>query len=287
MNTPTLSTSVLLLLITKTLADETIQLVIKSDNSDLSGKGISSIHEGAGINYMFAGNGAMDLTYASTSITTTDIGYPQYFNVDDDGGVISMSVASQSSGFTFSDDGTLQYNGSDEGFQACKNINDPYNYSSSSYAICYKEQDGDCVDIKLVKKDSSGSSSGSGSGSSSGSNSSSGAVSSSSPTTSGSVSSTTQSSEFNHKNSAFRSGQSESNTETTAASSTSGSDSNSSTITSANIRASSGSQSESASASCSKCSQLANFESSKGLAAEVARPAGFAAVIAFAGALLI
>ncbi|GME85057.1 unnamed protein product [Ambrosiozyma monospora] len=153
--------AVSLALVSKALADETVELFIKSDNSDVSGKGISAIHEGAGINYFFAGNGAQDLSYDGSSLTSNEIGYPQWFTPD---GFVQMSVSGEVTGITFDSDGTLEYNGSADGFQACKNVNDPYNYSKSQYAIMYKSSSGDCVDIKLIKK---GGSSSSGSASSS------------------------------------------------------------------------------------------------------------------------
>ncbi|GME69726.1 unnamed protein product [Ambrosiozyma monospora] len=164
----TLSASALFL-VSKALADETVQLFVKSDDSALSGKGLNAPHEGAGINYVFANTddgASLSLNYDGSSLTsplTVNGGSStanQYFSVAD--GAVTLTVQASASGFTFADDGTLEYNGSADGFEACKNINDPYQYSTENYAIVYKSDSGDsCVPIKLYKKggDSSSSSS--------------------------------------------------------------------------------------------------------------------------------
>ncbi|GME91146.1 unnamed protein product [Ambrosiozyma monospora] len=161
----TLSASALLL-VSKAIADETVQLFVKSDNSVLSDKGLNAPHEGAGINYFFAntGNGeSLNLNYDGYSLTVPltvngDETVNQYFSVAD--GAVSLAPADKVTGFTFAEDGTLEYNGSADGFEACKNANDPYQYSTSSYEILYKADFGsECVPIKLYKKGGSSSSS--------------------------------------------------------------------------------------------------------------------------------
>ncbi|GME82534.1 unnamed protein product [Ambrosiozyma monospora] len=153
-------------MVSKALADETVQLFVKSDNSALSDKGLNAPHEGAGINYFFAntGNGAsLDLNYDGSSLTVPltvngDETVNQYFSVAD--GIASLAPEDKVTGFTFAEDGTLEYNGSADGFEACKNVNDPYQYSTTSYAIVYGSSSGsDCVPIKLYKKGGSSSSS--------------------------------------------------------------------------------------------------------------------------------
>ncbi|GME85147.1 unnamed protein product [Ambrosiozyma monospora] len=167
----TLSASALLLA-SKAIADETVQLFVKSDNSELSGKGLNAPHEGAGINYVFANSGdgeSLDLNYDGSSLTVPltingDSKVNQYFSVAD--GVVSLTVQAEVSGFTFAEDGTLEYNGSADGFEACKNANDPYHYSTRNYEILYNSDLGDsCVPIKLYKKGGESSSSSSSSSS--------------------------------------------------------------------------------------------------------------------------
>ncbi|GMG54511.1 unnamed protein product [Ambrosiozyma monospora] len=243
--------AVSLALITRALADETVQLYIKSDNSDLSDKGISSLHEGAGINYFFAASSGQDLTYTGTSLTSNQIGYPQFFTPDT---FVQLSVADEVTGLTFADDGTLQYNGSEDGFQACKNVNDPYRYSQSSYAIMYKSSSGDCVDIKLYKKSGSGSGSGSASGSASGA-----ASSSAAPVSSSSAAAAVTSSE------------------SAVITTTTGNCTDSVTNTQTHV------STETDTVSCHKCS----ISTYSGAAADLIKPAGFAAMAAGVAALLI
>lgn len=125
-----------------------LTLVAESDNQDVNGKGASSIHEGAGINYFLLGDDGEELSYdESTQILKAadiDTQYPYQVSVTDGNiliaGVLEPSKADISSGY-------LSIDGSDEWF-ACKNIRDPYSYTTSRYAVANKDL-GDCVSMKL------------------------------------------------------------------------------------------------------------------------------------------
>ncbi|ODV84045.1 hypothetical protein CANARDRAFT_9043 [[Candida] arabinofermentans NRRL YB-2248] len=149
-----------------------VSLYVSSSSDEIDGLGIYNIHEGAGINYVFV----------STSDSTTDLyydesdkfiyqpfasGYYQYLSTSS--GIVQLTVSGNDGGvYTFDDDGYLLLNGSSDGFYACKNTNDPYRYSQTSYEVMYYDDESkasSCLSLKLQKKASSGSSSASASSS--------------------------------------------------------------------------------------------------------------------------
>lgn len=128
--------------------------VTDSTNDSLNGMGLSSIHEGAGINYFLLGTNAEDLEYVDGKLQAQLGNFPYFFNADQN--IVQLSVvASPTVKIT---DGKI-----DLGSQvyACKNINDPYNYSKSSYAVVVGEMGTDCypISIKVNGLDSSSASS--------------------------------------------------------------------------------------------------------------------------------
>ncbi|GME86755.1 unnamed protein product [Ambrosiozyma monospora] len=122
-------------------ADESIKLYVnsKADAPQIFGAGISSKHSGAGINYLFLGRGAETLQYDGFEITSTNSGTKQWLNLD--GPFVQLTVASTGGQrLTWKDvDGKkyLSVNGRSDGFFACKNTGDPYNYSANEYELMY------------------------------------------------------------------------------------------------------------------------------------------------------
>jgi len=118
-----------------------VKFTVESDVQDINNKGLSSTHEGAGVDYFFLGDEAQQLTLNTTS---GDI----YANLEVAGGesyplplnVISTGFPGLEAGgevyktnWSF-EDGYLKGNGSDN-FYVAKNTNDPYQYSKNQYQI--------------------------------------------------------------------------------------------------------------------------------------------------------
>ncbi|GAV28452.1 hypothetical protein PMKS-001923 [Pichia membranifaciens] len=134
---------------------EDIYLIAKSNNTEISNKGVGFIHEGAGINYGFLGaegQGAT-LSYNETEKQIIlDTGVLQFFRVS--GGYVAMSVVGPDSEITFDSNDYLLVNGSSEHFFGCKNTNDPYQYSVQSYEVMYYPENAPsgCLPLTLQKQ---------------------------------------------------------------------------------------------------------------------------------------
>ncbi|GME67492.1 unnamed protein product [Ambrosiozyma monospora] len=139
---------------------ENIALYVESDNTEINGNGLSTLHSGAGIDYFFLGTSAESLIFDSSKaqIYKTFAGqYEQYFDAATSN-YVQMTVSEAHIAdiqFTKVDGGKqyLNLNSSPDGFYACKNVNDPYNYSASSYELMYYADgsvDNDsCVAVKV------------------------------------------------------------------------------------------------------------------------------------------
>ncbi|EMG48327.1 RHD3 Cell wall protein RHD3 [Candida maltosa Xu316] len=116
-----------------------VQLFASSDDSTIDGQGLTSTHEGAGINYLFLGPNAQTLQYDSDDQTIfTDLQIAggqtarQSFVVE--GGIFQLSVSGTPLTVQIQPDGTVSFPGSDSVF-ASKNINDPNNFSATQFAV--------------------------------------------------------------------------------------------------------------------------------------------------------
>lgn len=129
-----------------------ITVYVKSDNSEVNNLGVSSIHEGAAINYLLLGSSGQELLYNSDEKTiyqnlqTTTIEVPLNFTVS--GGIYQVSVAGSPISVEIADDGKLEFDGE---VYAAKNISDPYNYSERSYFLIDHEADGS-IPVTLYAK---------------------------------------------------------------------------------------------------------------------------------------
>ncbi|ODV58735.1 uncharacterized protein ASCRUDRAFT_77734 [Ascoidea rubescens DSM 1968] len=162
-------------------AQSAVKLVVESESSEIDTYGIGSRHEGAGISYFFIGttSDSEDLTYddSTQKLTSDRFGqYPSWVGFTGEIQLLQLAVMETEDLYGFDSDNYLLLNGAIPGLWACKNINDPYRYSESSYAILKTKANDDCLSLKL--KNSVGGSSG-GSSSSSVTVSSSGSITSS------------------------------------------------------------------------------------------------------------
>lgn len=124
-----------------------VKFTVESDKDELNGKGLSSIHEGAAINYVFLGDNSQTLNLNTTSgeiyqsFTSADgQTFNQYLSVLG-GGFPGLQVSAASAyptTWTF-EDGYLKGNGSDS-FLVAKNTHDPYRYSEKSYQIGFSTE---------------------------------------------------------------------------------------------------------------------------------------------------
>ncbi|GME71185.1 unnamed protein product [Ambrosiozyma monospora] len=142
---------------------ENIGLYVESDNTEIDGNGLSSKHSGAGIDYFFLGTGSETLIFDSSKaqIYKNFAGqYEQYFDVATSNYVqMTVSDANIASVQFTQVDGGKQYltlGSSQDGFYACKNVNDPYNYSASSYELMYyadgNVNNDSCVAVKVYRE---------------------------------------------------------------------------------------------------------------------------------------
>lgn len=149
---------------------EDVYLYVKSSNSEINGNSLSSLHEGAGINYFFLGTAsASALTYDSDmkTIYSSYAGLTQYFTVYE--GFTGLTVIGPNAELTFDDNNTLLINGTSDSLYACKNTNDPYRYSEREYGLMHYSADApsECIALSIVNGDAVSSSSAAPSGSAS------------------------------------------------------------------------------------------------------------------------
>lgn len=156
------STTFALPILSLLAAAQAFSLFTESDTADVNNKGLTSYHEGAGINYAFLGADSIDFEYDATakSLSQKVGGYSYNFSVTETHAV-QFSVIE---GAEVSFDGEyLSYKGSTSGFYACKDIVEPYEYSKSTFAVTYFGSETpsytDCAAIKIKKVGGSTSSS--------------------------------------------------------------------------------------------------------------------------------
>ncbi|KAJ8143776.1 hypothetical protein OY671_003102 [Metschnikowia pulcherrima] len=121
---------------------------------------ISSIHEGAGINYFLVAEGGSGEEFdLENGVATSKQG--QYTaNVGLLGSIFAAGPAVSPSTLEFDGNTVENYN-----FFACKNIGDPYSYSTRSYVITANEKGnntapfGECTPVSIVKAAGAGASS--------------------------------------------------------------------------------------------------------------------------------
>ncbi|VEU24196.1 DEKNAAC105327 [Brettanomyces naardenensis] len=117
---------------------DTVELWVRSDDAEIDGKGLSALHEGAGISYYFLGDNATSFSYdPPTGAITQPINNGVYMTFGAMGSYVAISVVPPFFDATFDADGTLEANGTSAGFFACKNTGDEYQYSVSQWEVMY------------------------------------------------------------------------------------------------------------------------------------------------------
>ncbi|GMM32564.1 hypothetical protein DAMA08_053090 [Martiniozyma asiatica (nom. inval.)] len=150
----TSAAAIALISLAKVNAEE-VHLYTKSDNDEVDGFSLGWIHEGAAVEYVFLGSKGGDteaLNFEDNALEYDWLpGYPQYVSFG--GNYVQVASFGPANVFTFDDDNLLQVNGTSKNFYACKNTNDPYSYSASSYELMYYESDApsDCISVEVEK----------------------------------------------------------------------------------------------------------------------------------------
>ncbi|EMG47018.1 PGA30 Cell wall protein PGA30 [Candida maltosa Xu316] len=117
------------------------RLVAESDNKDIDGKGLTFLHEGAGINYAFLSDTGVTVTYDDkTKLLYYPVSPQLQFNFGVEGNIVQFSVTPPAA-VEIGTDGTVSFTGSDS-VHAAKDINDPYQYSKGSFAVITEDKDG-------------------------------------------------------------------------------------------------------------------------------------------------
>lgn len=140
-----------LLLSAQALAELTsYKLYAKSENTEIDGKGVSILHEGAGIYFVFLGTESIDVTYDDVEkLLYVPVSSDIQFNFGTNADIVQFSVTPPVS-VEIDEDGSVNFKGSDDLF-AAQYINDPYNYSKDSYAVILRGKP-HAIPIKLVAK---------------------------------------------------------------------------------------------------------------------------------------
>ncbi|CAH2353141.1 cell wall protein Pga30p [[Candida] railenensis] len=111
-----------------------VELYVDSTDDSIAGKALSSIHEGAGINYFLLGTSPEVLTYDdSTQFLGGEVGYVSTYDDFLLEGVLGAG------NITF--DGEHLVVNDIKDFYAAKNVNDPYQYSTQSYIVLSSNSD--------------------------------------------------------------------------------------------------------------------------------------------------
>ncbi|GME71117.1 unnamed protein product [Ambrosiozyma monospora] len=143
---------------------QNISLYVDSDNTEINGNGLYTKHSGAGTDFFYLGTGADSLVFDSeTKHVYRAYGpqYEQYFAADNSGFVLMTVDDAIDVHFTQINGGkqymSLGNSTQDQGtFYACKNVNDPGHYSTSSYELMYytgeNVENDSCVSIKVYRE---------------------------------------------------------------------------------------------------------------------------------------
>lgn len=134
---------------------ETLSLYTSSKNSDVDQKTFRFLHEGAGTNYVFLVSGeptVLNYDESTASLSLDSSSFPQILNVDEQTGFVSIIPQTPTNKYTF-EDSVLAVDGKTDVFYACKNTNDPYNYSETGYELMYYTSDAPsgCIAVTVQK----------------------------------------------------------------------------------------------------------------------------------------
>ena len=139
-----LISSLLTLSTTVFAAVRPVRLYATSEDISFNGRGLYSIHEGAGINYLFLGAPQL-LQYNNESrvlyleLSTPPSNAKQYLAFQSE--FLALTVAQEPLPVDIANDGTVTFPRS-EPLYAAKNVSDPYRHSEEVYAVVNSIHDG-------------------------------------------------------------------------------------------------------------------------------------------------
>lgn len=128
------------------------KIVVEADDNAVNGKGLVGKHEGAGLNYVFFSDKPRDLLYYPTTNELAEQEGSTTLRLSVYEGVGTLSVlGDESTPIVVDSNNYLAVNGSSDNFAACKNINDPYNYSENEYVLTYNNETPEgCIPLRLM-----------------------------------------------------------------------------------------------------------------------------------------
>ncbi|GME70246.1 unnamed protein product [Ambrosiozyma monospora] len=136
---------------------ETVQLFAESDDKGVDGQFVSSVLEGSGISYLVFGYNPFDYVYKDNRISTENYGMKQEFSIEANHHFF-LTINPNPVNVEFNNEGVMSVNGVSDGFYACKNVEDPLEYSKRSRMLMfYHSGDGDhpsetdCAKVRIVK----------------------------------------------------------------------------------------------------------------------------------------
>jgi len=124
-------------------ATSTVSFYAQATSPVLNGAGVSSIHEGAAINYLPLGQGSPGQAWVyndSDSSLTFQISAtpsPITLSLTLFENILEFTPGYSNNLWTIDSQGVLNLNGSSSGFYGCMYIDDPYDYSNSEYFVLY------------------------------------------------------------------------------------------------------------------------------------------------------
>lgn len=133
-----------------------IIVAVESAHKEIDQFGLYSKHEGAGINGVFLSKEGADLSYNFVNQTVYQEfdEYDYAFSVAENN-FVQASIALEADKIELIE-GYLGQNGNTQGWAACKNINDAYQYSKNEYALMKYENDfsvpEECLSLRLKVK---------------------------------------------------------------------------------------------------------------------------------------
>lgn len=134
-------------------AEETFNLRVVSENTEVDGKGISPVREGAGINfYLLEAEVGPEFHYNAEEARLYQYDGDDQANVGADAGFLQGGRAVEPSEVTFNDEGVLKIA---EQLWACKELNDPSQHFVEDYGVAAADEapNDTCHKISLQRDD--------------------------------------------------------------------------------------------------------------------------------------
>ncbi|EGV66733.1 hypothetical protein PSN45_003055 [Yamadazyma tenuis] len=127
-------------------SDPIVHLFVESEDSSVSGQGLSPLHEGAALDYVFLGKNSADFHYNSTSHSIYSLDGNLELVPVVESNIVEFVPGKPN---VFVKDGYLSYKGSSS-FAACNNVNQQYDYKG--YALAQYPNENvprGCINVKV------------------------------------------------------------------------------------------------------------------------------------------